>query len=286
MTATYLLSALVVVLCITSNDCRPRGRILGGEESALHSRPYMVSLQVNGTHQCGGLLISDEWVLSAAHCAIDSNNNTRAVVGTNSLSESSKFAYDIEMQVTHPLYNRTTRHNDLLLLKVKPKVPLSNTVEPLQFQTEDIVIPGGTKCRVAGWGKITRTGRRPVMLHEVMVPIISNEICNGRAYYQDKITSNLMCAGEGKKDSCDGDSGGPLVCDGVAEGIVSTGFSVCGNAKRPGIYTRIFPYKDWIYNTMLNATLPRTAEATAVLSNGASRKNVLQANENGGVIHI
>ncbi|XP_075062108.1 complement factor D [Mixophyes fleayi] len=262
MTVPNLLSVLVAVLCITFNDCRPRGRILGGKESALHSRPYMVSLQLNGTHKCGGLLMSEEWVLSAAHCFADRLDHTRAVLGANSLSDPNRLVHELEIQVIHPQYNTSTKHNDLLLLKLKQKVPLSTEVKPLPFQTKDIVVPGDTPCLVAGWGKIRRTGKKPDMLNEVLVPVISSELCNRRDYYQNAITDNMMCAGKDKHDSCDGDSGGPLVCNGVAEAIVSSGFSVCGNPKRPGIYTRIFPYIDWIDSTMHNATRTTVAPTT------------------------
>ncbi|XP_075707107.1 serine protease ami-like [Rhinoderma darwinii] len=257
MAVHKLLSTLVVLLSIASYECSPRGRILGGSEALLHTRPYMVSLQLDGQHFCGGLLISEEWVLSAAHCKPDSVNKTlQAVLGTNSLTDPKKLVYDIDMQIIHPQYNGTTKHHDLLLLKLSERVPLSKTVSPLTYQTEDIVIQENTLCLVAGWGKIKRTGKKPDILNEAMVPVISQDVCNRWDYYHGDITANMICAGDKKRDSCEGDSGGPLICNNVAEAVVSTGFSVCGNQKRPGIYTRIFPYKEWIFHTMHNITIP------------------------------
>ncbi|XP_069818491.1 serine protease ami-like [Dendropsophus ebraccatus] len=257
MAVPKLLSALVVVLSVACYDCRPRGRILGGKPSE-ESKPYMVSLQLNGTHICGGLLISDEWVLSAAHCKPDTsvNKTLQAVLGTNSLFDPKKLVYDIDIQIIHPEYNRITKHHDLLLLKLPKKVPLNDStiVSPLPYQTEDIEIKG--ECLVAGWGKITRSGKKPDLLHEVVVPVISREICNSRSYYHGEVTDNIICAGDNKRDSCEGDSGGPLICNKVAEAIVSSGFTVCGSARRPGKYTRISPYKDWIVSTMRNMTEP------------------------------
>ncbi|KAM3936964.1 serine protease ami-like [Leptodactylus fuscus] len=256
MTASTLLSAVVVLLSIARTECFPRGRILGGSESRLNSRPYMVSLQVDGTHICGGLLISDEWVLSAAHCKPNSVNKTlQAVLGTIALSKPQKI-YNIDTMIIHPQYNRTTKHHDLLLVKLPEKVPLMNSIHPLPYQTEDIVIDEKTLCLVAGWGKIKNTGKKPDNLNEAWVPVISPKTCNRADYYHGDITPNMICAGDKKRDSCEGDSGGPLICNGVATAIVSSGFSVCGNLKRPGIYTLIFPYKYWIADTMRTMTEP------------------------------
>ncbi|XP_044140310.1 serine protease ami-like [Bufo gargarizans] len=264
MAVPNLLPALVVLLSITCYECYPRGRILGGSPSVVSSRPYLVSLQVDGIHMCGGLLISDEWVLSAAHCKPDSVNKTlQAVLGTNSLTDPKKLVYVIDIQIMHPLYNKTTKQHDLLLLKLPQKVPLSKSVSPLPYQMEDILIQPNTLCLVAGWGKIRRTGRKTDVLNEAMVPVISPEICNRRDYYHGEITANMMCAGDNRRDSCEGDSGGPLICNGVAEAIVSSGSSVCGNLKRPGVYTRIYPYNVWIVDTMRNNTELTTPIPTA-----------------------
>ncbi|KAM9329547.1 serine protease ami-like [Gastrophryne carolinensis] len=234
--------------------CIPRGRILGGSKSTALSRPYMVSLLVNNAHLCGASLIDPQWALSAAHCAPENVNHTfRAVLGATSLADPDRVEVDIETHIVHPQYNRDTKEHDLLLLKFVHNVTLSDKIKTIALQTKDVEIPEGTTCLVAGWGKLGRI-YKTTELHEVQVPVIGRKKCNGRGFYQDEITENMMCAGSAKQDSCEGDSGGPLVCDKNVEAVVSSGSRVCGNARRPGIYIRVYPYLNWIDNTMLNNT--------------------------------
>ncbi|KAM8961843.1 serine protease ami-like [Pelodytes ibericus] len=258
MTAPLALSTFLVVLSISAVEGFPRGRILGGKDSS--GRPYMVSLQIDGAHLCGGLLFSEEWILSAAHCAPTSNKTLKVMLGASSLKEPSntKLEFEIKTYIVHPLYNTSSSDHDLMLLKLPQKVTVNNAVKPLPFQKENITIPESTKCLVAGWGQMKQTGKKPDTLQEILVPVISTTTCNRRDYYDEEITPLMMCAGEKGKDSCEGDSGGPLICNGVAEAIVAGGHRKCGNAKKPGVYIRIAPYNNWILNTIHNATLSTT----------------------------
>lgn len=104
----------------------------------------------------------------------------------------------------------------------------------------------GTLCDVAGWGIVSHAGRRPDRLQHVLLPVLDRAICNRRTHHDGAITQRMMCAESNRRDSCKGDSGGPLVCGGVLEGVVTSGSRVCGNRKKPGIYTRVASYAAWI----------------------------------------
>ncbi|CAK7293416.1 Complement factor D [Vulpes lagopus] len=228
---------------------QPRGRILGGREAESHARPYMASVQVDGKHVCGGFLVSERWVLSAAHCLEDvAGGKVRVLLGAHSLSqpEPSKRWYDVQRAVPHPDSRRDTIEHDLLLLQLSEDAELGPAVQPLRWQREDRDVAAGTFCDVAGWGVVSHTGRRPDRLQHLVLPVLDRATCNLRTYHDGTITERMMCAESNRRDSCKGDSGGPLVCGGVAEAVVTSGSRVCGNRKKPGIYTRVASYAAWI----------------------------------------
>ncbi|KAM6396025.1 complement factor D-like [Rhynochetos jubatus] len=228
---------------------RPRGRILGGSEAQPHGRPYMASLRRGGQHVCGGFLIAPRWVLSAAHCAREGSSEALEVLlGAHSLSEPEppKRLYGVRAQVPHPGSNARDNKDDLLLLQLEEEAELSAAVGVLRFQRVDREVAAGTACSVAGWGTVSHSGRRPDRLIEVERPVISRDVCNHRTRHDGAVTEKMMCTDSQRKDTCQGDSGGPLVCGGVAEGVVTAGSRVCGNYKKPAIYTRIAPYAAWI----------------------------------------
>ncbi|XP_049732040.1 complement factor D isoform X2 [Elephas maximus indicus] len=232
---------------------QPRGRILGGREAESHARPYMASVQVNGMHVCGGFLVAEQWVLSAAHCLEDAaGGKVQVLLGAHSLSqpEASKRLYDVRRAVPHPDSRPETIEHDLLLLQLSEKAALGPAVRPLTWQREDRDVAPGTLCDLAGWGVVSHTGRRPDRLQHVLLPVLDRATCNLRIYHDGAVTERMMCAESKRRDSCTGDSGGPLVCGGVAEAVVTSGSRVCGNPKKPGIYTRTASYVAWIDRVM------------------------------------
>ncbi|XP_030153718.1 complement factor D isoform X2 [Lynx canadensis] len=232
---------------------QPRGRILGGREAESHARPYMASVQVNGKHVCGGFLVSERWVLSAAHCVEDlADGKLQVLLGAHSLSqpEPSKRLYDVLRAVPHPDSRPDTIDHDLLLLQLSEKAELGPAVQPLAWQRLDRDVAAGTLCDVAGWGVVTHAGRRPDRLQQLQLRVLDRATCNQRTYHDGTITRSMMCGESNRRDTCKGDSGGPLVCGGVAEAVVTSGSRVCGNRKKPGIYTRLASYVAWIDGVM------------------------------------
>uniref|UniRef100_A0A669C080 trypsin n=1 Tax=Oreochromis niloticus TaxID=8128 RepID=A0A669C080_ORENI len=211
-------------------------KIVGGYECPKNSVPYQVSL-FTGYNFCGGVLISDEWVLSAAHCKPNSNLEIR--LGEHDIWEPDGTEQHIMSAefIRHPDYDPRTQDSDIMLIKLSRPAALNSYVRPA-------VLPSRFKlCYTAC------LSRYPDTLQCLEVPLLSDDTCFNA--YPFQITENMICAGylEGGKDSCQGDSGGPLMCDGELQGVVSWGHG-CAQRNKPGVHTKVCNYVSWIKNTM------------------------------------
>ncbi|XP_069483374.1 granzyme A-like isoform X2 [Ambystoma mexicanum] len=222
--------------------------IIGGTEVHAHSRPYMALIQYRNKLECGGTLIKDGWVLTAAHCRVD--KTTKVILGAHSQSKS-----EVEKQtftVKHHFqdnYDGSTHENDLMLLQLKGDMKNSPAVSAFPCLGAGDDVKAGTKCQAVGWGTtdLYRTKNSDVLM-DVDVTIMSRRICNDENHYNNtpKITEDMLCAGN-EKGTCIGDSGGPLICNGILSGITSFGPSPCSSRQYPGIFTRITAaYIKWI----------------------------------------
>ncbi|XP_067277182.1 complement factor D [Pseudorasbora parva] len=228
--------------------------ITGGKEAGAHSRPYMASLQWNGKHECGGFLISSQWIMSAAHCFQDGRTSgVKAVLGAHSLSgaEDTKQTFDVIAVYNHPDFSISNYDNDIALLKLDKPITESSAVKSVKFQRDEAADPKESAVvETAGWGSLNNLGGRPDKLQELSITVMKQSLCGRGDHYGLKFTSNMLCAAERRKDTCDGDSGGPLLYKDVVVGITSNGGKKCGSSRKPGLYTIISHYTNWIDNTI------------------------------------
>ena len=213
--------------------------------------PFMVSLQTDGWfggHFCGGSLVREDWVVTAAHCVQgDSPSSIEVVIGLHNVNGTTgQQTRNVDAIIIHPQYSGNSLDNDYALLHLTQPI---TDFEPIKLATSDSHDDEPVISTTMGWGATSSGGSSSAILLEVDVPI--DDSCG--SYSNSSITNNMVCAGDsnGGEDSCQGDSGGPLIMtnsDGEYEliGIVSWGYG-CAEAQYPGVYSRIYPRLDWFF---------------------------------------
>ncbi|KAM7074290.1 kallikrein-14-like, partial [Ciconia maguari] len=219
-------------------------RIIGGRPCSINQRPFQVALIKRGQILCGGSLLSDQWVLTAAHCR-QPIRDVKVLIGTDTLRDGTGQVRLVSRIQVHPAYNPYKNDNDFMLLKLNRPVQFNNNIKKIRLATRCPI--EGTTCTVSGWGTTQSPGAKlPKDLQCATIEVFGKEKC-ARAY-GNAVTPNMFCAGvpQGGIDSCQGDSGGPLVCNGVLQGVVSWGMAVCGRRGQPGVYSNVCRAVPWI----------------------------------------
>jgi hypothetical protein len=234
--------------------------IVGGTLVPAGRYPFTVSLQApasSGTpfakHFCGGSLISSTWVLTAAHCVVDSLRTGTALptdidllIGRTTLTDTGGQARDAAEIRVNPSYNKTTHESDVALIRLSS----ASTIAPIQLTTsqERDLWDAGDNLTVAGWGATSQGGSGSATLREVSVPVVADSTMATAAVYGSSFKARTMLGAgplTGGRDSCQGDSGGPLFAPSASPsgqprlvGVVSWGAG-CAQVNKPGIYSRV-----------------------------------------------
>ncbi|XP_073441174.1 mannan-binding lectin serine protease 2 isoform X2 [Dendrobates tinctorius] len=243
------------------------GRIMGGKTAKLGDFPWQVFIK-NEDSKGGGALINDKWIITAAHVVYDKKPHEITIkMGIINRTDPNAYIATPNSVFIHPHYkDDDSFNNDIALIKVQKKVPLSENIFAICLPSKDERFrvshtgEGHKTGDVAGWGK-TESSRASRLLRYVDVDIIDQAKCK-EAYLKKNgvVTDNMFCAGKEdgeKKDSCQGDSGGALVFkDTVSNkwfigGIVSWGSNECGSQTLFGVYTNVRNYLDWIQATIM-----------------------------------
>jgi secreted trypsin-like serine protease len=242
----------------------PSGFIVGGQQARPYEFPWQASIRRKATnsHFCGGIIISERWVLTAAHCM---DGETAALVSVvvgdwqRTAESTVRQTLNVESFFVHELYNTRTSENDISVIKLASDIAFSEDVAPVCAgdSANDYVY---YKSQCAGWGSLVSGGVCcPDILRYVTLNITTNTFCNNVYGIRGRITEDMICAsdntGGNDRDSCQGDSGGPLTikeADGTFRivGVVSWGIG-CASGY-PGVYARAAYFNNWITDKITN----------------------------------
>ncbi|XP_013882522.1 prothrombin [Austrofundulus limnaeus] len=250
-------------------------RIVGGKDAEVASAPWQVMLYKRSPQEllCGASLLSDQWILTAAHCILyppwNKNFTSNDILVRLGKHNRAQFERGIEKIVAiddiivHPKYNwKENLNRDIALLHLRRPVTFTDQIHPVCLPSKQVartLMSEGFKGRVTGWGNLQETWNPaarnlPTVLQQIHLPIVDQDVC--RKSTSVRITDNMFCAGfkpdeNERGDACEGDSGGPFVMKYPAEnrwyqiGIVSWGEG-CDRDAKYGFYTHLFRMSRWI----------------------------------------
>ena len=264
-----------------ATDCghKGRSRVVGGEEAGQHEFPWHCALlnSEGKFYGCSATLISCDPVIAvtAAHCVpainlplitIKLRTPTYLACGRNNINdtnpnklEENEQRLKVDKVIPFPSFNQDTFENDIAVIKVRGNFNCVKTVlyPACLPDSERLTYEGWEATTVTGWGRLGEGAAPAQRLRKAKIPVVSDAECRSVMKKQPEappVRDTMMCGGslQGGVDSCQGDSGGPMVCSSrdtnTLLGIISWGYG-CGRANKPGVYTKVVNYLDWIKQT-------------------------------------
>ncbi|XP_050720144.1 uncharacterized protein LOC127000445 isoform X2 [Eriocheir sinensis] len=243
-------------------------KIVSGHTPLPGAHPWMVAIYLRtktGPKQsCGGAVLSEDVVLTAAHCVVKYPPSTYILkIGDFNVEEEEEGQQEFRVSsiAIHPKFDKGPYlNNDVALLRIKRKngrgIQFGRNVQPLCLVPSRWTYPSLLNCTVAGWGSLGIALGYSKVLQSALLPILPQSTCQAdHVYGPTRLTEGMYCAGylEGGVDTCQGDSGGPMVClvEGrhTVVGITSWGHG-CARPNKPGVYTKLTHYLSWLYSNL------------------------------------
>jgi len=240
-------------VCGQANPALVNERIVGGWEAIPNQYPWMAALFIDDLYFCGGSLIDETHVLTAAHCT-DGAAFVNVMLGAHNVrlaSEPGRVEITSRVHVEHPNWNPNNLRGDVAIITLPEPVTFTDKIAPICLAPADSNLYVNTLATLSGWGKPadSASGISPV-LRKTNSTIITNAACAN--VYGTVVTADHICIGTSDgHGSCNGDSGGPLSdvsADGIFNqiGVVSFGSSLGCQVGFPAGFSRVTSYLGWI----------------------------------------
>jgi len=256
------------MLLSMSNPASAQQKVVGGVDGDIKDYPWQIALtsSPDGSGFCGGSIIGNSWILTAAHCVNGTSASNLFIRGGSSSSfASGGDSYSVSQIIVHPNYSGNSF--DFALVEINGEFAYNSNVQKIDLINESEIAAGvqdgGVIATITGWGTTSSGGSLASVLQMVETPIVENNVAcgstndsngNSGSYSCSSLDESMICAGDlvnGGEDACQGDSGGPLVVRNAADtkwlliGATSWG-NGCANVLYPGVWSKVSYVLDWI----------------------------------------
>ncbi|XP_047023328.1 trypsin-3-like [Helicoverpa zea] len=214
-------------------------RIVGGHEANIEDFPHQVVFTVKNSYLCGGFIVSENYILTAAQCVMRVHPRD-VVLRAGSTNRKNGTIIPIAELIPHPEYDDPAIDKDVALMRTVNPIKYTDTIQPVKLPELNRTMVSDTMVQVSGWGR-TEGGNSsvPENLMAVEIYVVARYKC--QLVYNDLLTDNEWCAGNfffGRQGICWGDSGGAAIQDGLAVGIVSYARG-CARPLSPSVFTDV-----------------------------------------------
>lgn len=250
---------------VAAKKVKATGMIVNGQNAPAGSYTWTVSLNQAsqiadpvGSHYCDGVVYSDQWIVTAAHCVYFAlPSDVIVIAGTNNLTSGGVQAA-VSTIIYRQDYDINTNDNDIALLQLAAPLTLGSSISsiPLMSPSQDqSLLQSGTNMTVTGFGQTSLNSSNSATLQYANVPYIPNTTCNGSSFYNGQVTANMLCAGNAGAGTCYGDSGGPLTYQNGSTTLLAGTVSWaqgCNALNSPTVYARMSVYQSWVQGCVAN----------------------------------
>ncbi|XP_043464020.1 chymotrypsin-1-like [Leptopilina heterotoma] len=232
----------IFFIFITSSQGGLIPRVVGGKDAPIGKYPFQIITKFLDRFLCGGTIINERYVLTAAHCVDGFEIAVYKVVTEINRQSDNGTAYQAEKFIIHENYNKSQHLHDIALIRVATNILYTKLAQPVSLPSK--YFEYNEEATLIGFGKLGFIEPAARTLQELKLEIFPNSKCRSIIPYVRK--THICTLTEEGEGACNGDSGGALISDGKQIGIVSFGVPCAQGA--PDVYTRVQSYLTWIKN--------------------------------------